>query len=986
MVPSPRVLLVDDSKVVRGVISNQLKENGFEITLAETGSDAFALSRAGGFDLIIAALEPPRIDAFELCERLREESEAHSIPLLLLTEETDEENIVRGFSAGASGFLVKSRIRLDLMPKIRNLLVKRRASRNWTFLIVEDSEAVRAALLEKLAWEGYPAVAVPDGGTALDKLRESRPDVVLCDLDMPGMDGPALFRAIQGIEGVRGVPFVIMGAERDRNAMREMMRQGAAACLFKPFQVSQLAQLAADMHAEAFVSIQEERSRIAASMEAATGQMSRMVLLLEDRDAYFRGHSDKVAEVSDRVAEALGLSDRERRRLNLAARLHDIGKIGVRDDILLKPGRLTEQEYEAVKRHSSLGADMLASIPELADLAPAVRGHHEKVDGSGYPAGLRGEDIPLFARIIAVADALHALTSERPYRQPVSRDEALRVMHEARGKQFCPKCLQALYASLGAGTREAFSAPSSRTESAVRSAPFPEQAAEIPEDAGPAPRYVLVVDTHKSLQQTLKQGLRKLGLDDVFLTQDGLSAWKLINDKPFEIVICSDDLPGMSGFDLAAKLRWSEEYGDLPLLMTLGSADASVLSRVKAIDLADFVVKPYSLKDLWEKAEGLIARRKSRQIAPAVLAPPEGKYPKTLVLRAVAAHELFCRAMFTQFIDGLASMEGEWGFSPEQEIMHEQATVFVSELKPLHLAENVLPLFDHLRKILSGDNLEPYDDAKDAQNISRRFLGMGMNLVFAHLRSVFPEDMVMPERSNSFHRLVSTIKKEMRLALETFDEVCVEILTAARFVRDWEEYCAPPEFGAVDGGCCDLHEQRPLLDAFGRALFSPLDAHDCIADRQEAGRTARTFFPRVFCLPVLGAIKTLFVGEERYESINATLRELVKKYCEKEDGFDHYELRLFFSQDKLVGYVITYMLSILSMLSSRDKRTLFMESVNNSLVQSAYENTPVFEKRHFDLLTKTWASFIHRNLHMIRTRDAALKILKQYPAPAGGPS
>jgi HD-GYP domain-containing protein (c-di-GMP phosphodiesterase class II) len=166
---------------------------------------------------------------------------------------------------------------------------------------------------------------------------------------------------------------------------------------------------------------------------------------LEKRDPYTGGHVRRVREYSMSIGRGLGLSAKELERLDLAAILHDIGKIGVRDSILLKAGRLDPDELEAMNRHSQYGAEILQYVRHLKDIIPGVKGHHEKFDGSGYPDGLRGEEIPRHARIIAVADTFDAMTTDRPYRKALSFAIAFEELRKGCGTQFDGSVVDAFF-------------------------------------------------------------------------------------------------------------------------------------------------------------------------------------------------------------------------------------------------------------------------------------------------------------------------------------------------------------------------------------------------------------------------------------------------------------------------------------------------------------------------------------------------------------
>ncbi|MBI5487520.1 MAG: GAF domain-containing protein [Deltaproteobacteria bacterium] len=170
---------------------------------------------------------------------------------------------------------------------------------------------------------------------------------------------------------------------------------------------------------------------------------------LEARDAYTQGHSERVAKLSMRIAEKLGLPEEDRKEIYSAALLHDIGKIGVRDEVLLKPGRLTPEEMAIIRGHPIFGDAILGPLKFLGKVTGMVKHHHERWDGKGYPDGLKGEDIPLASRIVAIADSFDALTSDRPYRDRKTLGETLRIVEEETGRQFDPQVVKALFGVLG---------------------------------------------------------------------------------------------------------------------------------------------------------------------------------------------------------------------------------------------------------------------------------------------------------------------------------------------------------------------------------------------------------------------------------------------------------------------------------------------------------------------------------------------------------
>jgi putative nucleotidyltransferase with HDIG domain len=194
-----------------------------------------------------------------------------------------------------------------------------------------------------------------------------------------------------------------------------------------------------------------DRSRLYNELETTfTTTLAMLSDALEKKDAYTAAHADEVADLSVAVGRRLGLNDDELRTLNYGGLLHDIGKIGIRSEVLLKPAKLTDEEFEEIKQHTVIGADMLSRIPFFEDVVPLVRSAHERWDGRGYPDGLAGSDIPLGARIICTCDAYNAMITERPYKTAMPRGKAVAELARCRGTQFDPDVVDALLAELGA--------------------------------------------------------------------------------------------------------------------------------------------------------------------------------------------------------------------------------------------------------------------------------------------------------------------------------------------------------------------------------------------------------------------------------------------------------------------------------------------------------------------------------------------------------
>lgn len=194
----------------------------------------------------------------------------------------------------------------------------------------------------------------------------------------------------------------------------------------------------------------EAESVRVATLSAVRGfsLLDALVTAVDNKDRYTRKHSEDVLTHSLMIARELGLSQAEQHTMEVAALVHDLGKIGVPDAILRKPGRLTDEEFEAIKQHPELGAIIVSAVPGLEDTLDAVRHHHERWDGGGYPSGLRGEETPLIARVMAVADAFSAITTDRPYRKGLPQDEALSILRAGAGTQWDPECVAVFLAAV----------------------------------------------------------------------------------------------------------------------------------------------------------------------------------------------------------------------------------------------------------------------------------------------------------------------------------------------------------------------------------------------------------------------------------------------------------------------------------------------------------------------------------------------------------
>jgi putative two-component system response regulator len=284
-----------------------------------------------------------------------------------------------------------------------------------TVLIVEDQRPNLVLMVRLLTDQGYVVHTATDGEQALIAIREHTPDVVLLDVGLPGMDGFEVCRRIKQDPATRLTPVVIVTGMQAREHRIEGINAGADDFVGKPFNIEEL---------RARVRSLIRLKRYTDDLESAEEVIVSLGLTVEARDAYTEGHCERLARYSRTLGAAIGLPDDDLSALQRGAYLHDVGKIGIPDAVLHKPGRLTDAEFELIRQHPIIGDRICGNLRSLRQVRLIVRHHHERLDGTGYPDGLRGDAVPLLAQIVSIADAYDAITTTRPYRAALPADHA----------------------------------------------------------------------------------------------------------------------------------------------------------------------------------------------------------------------------------------------------------------------------------------------------------------------------------------------------------------------------------------------------------------------------------------------------------------------------------------------------------------------------------------------------------------------------------
>lgn len=340
-----------------------------------------------------------------------------------------------------------------------------------TVLIADDDPQIIEVLTTILESENYNVISCDDGKEAVRLAHERRPDVMLLDMKMPRVDGFQALEQIKNNSDIQHTPVVMITGQADGDAKRRALEGGADDFITKPPQVSELqarvrslAKVKAyyDQMHEYQKKLEEEVAGRTKELKKAMDDLtqaheqlkassfettSRLARAAEFKDEDTAVHIRRMSRYAATIAREIGYNDRDAEELLAAAAMHDIGKIGVPEKILLKPGKLTESEWIVMQRHTTFGANILAeSEYPLVQLGQTIaRSHHEKWDGTGYPDALAGDDIPRVARIVAVADVFDALTSSRPYKDPLPVASALGIIRDSRGGHFEPAVVDAFF-------------------------------------------------------------------------------------------------------------------------------------------------------------------------------------------------------------------------------------------------------------------------------------------------------------------------------------------------------------------------------------------------------------------------------------------------------------------------------------------------------------------------------------------------------------
>jgi putative two-component system response regulator len=437
-------------------------------------------------------------------------------------------------------------------------------------LVIDDEDVIRGLMLEILESAGHDVVGAHTAERALELLEESEFELVVSDVVMPGLSGLELLGAVRTHRA--SLPVVLVTGAGTYDTLSQALTRGAAGLVTKPFAHADLQAAVTDALERAARSREELRERLLAPTLA-----SALANAIEARDSYLHGHCERLASLAVRIAELLGLRPAEVETIRLGAILHDVGKIGIPDRVLLKPAALNEEERQIVETHPEIGDKLLEPLDLLDSARPIVRHHHERWDGAGYPDQLAGTNIPFGARIVAVADSIEVMTSRQLYRQPRTPTEVVEELLACRATQWDPQIVDLALRMIESGELVLGTEGISLREPTTAELVVPGFAVLLVEDDDVHAPLVI-----EALERALEGAV-------IARARSAAGAAELMNGSEWSLAIVDHSVEDGCGMDVLDALRASNPTLPVVMLTGLGS-DATAIEAFRH-GASDFVVK-----------------------------------------------------------------------------------------------------------------------------------------------------------------------------------------------------------------------------------------------------------------------------------------------------------------------------------------------------------------------------------------------------------
>lgn len=438
-----KVLVIDDDNESLNLYGDMLRRAGYDAITASTGWEGIDLAVKEQPSLILLDLRLPDITGLTVLETLRTALSTKNIPVIVISAISKDDDVVKAMQMGAFDYVVKPISYEELVRRVELVFFSHEHKSEGSqtpILVVEDNPADGSALIEQLTSWGYNVHWVRTGREGVAEATTGNYDVILLDGLLPDISGFDVIKQIRASEHLGTTPIIMLTVLSGIVDRLKGFECGADEFLNKPISWEEL----------------RVRMRSMTRLRGTTKQryqLSEVVSVItnaiELAEATEPRHNQKVASIGVILGKRLGLDSHGLWLLEIAGSLHDVGKLVVRREILMKPGKLDAAEWAEMQKHSEYGERIIKPVHGFDQVAEIVRHHHEKIDGSGYPDGLSGEQVSLYVRIVGVADSYEALTSDRPYRPAFSGTDALAILREETEKgRWDPRVIAALAASL----------------------------------------------------------------------------------------------------------------------------------------------------------------------------------------------------------------------------------------------------------------------------------------------------------------------------------------------------------------------------------------------------------------------------------------------------------------------------------------------------------------------------------------------------------
>ena len=434
-------------------VSKTLKDTGILLEYALNTNDALEKIANEKYDIIFISHLLSGEDGVTALSRIHNTHLCDDVPIVIVTESNAALARQNYLSAGFTGYLEKPVTEKKLSDTILHCLNlnmgNEEETRNISHILVVDDDNINVLLAQRILEKEFQVSITTSGKQALEYLENHTVDLILLDIHMPEMDGFTVLTLLKQDPNLKDIPVICLTADNEASSELKCFELGAIDFITKPFvakimiqritRILELGRLQQEL--------QKEVEKKTLSLNRRSRQLNRLTIqvmktlagTIDAKDKYTNGHSIRVAEYSKMIAEKLNMSLHEQEDIYYIGLLHDIGKIGVPVEIINKPSRLTDEEYAIIKTHPIIGSEILQEMSELPGIALGARWHHERFDGKGYPDGLKGDNIPLIARIIGVADSYDAMSSKRSYRDVLPQEYIREEIKRCMGTQFDPE-------------------------------------------------------------------------------------------------------------------------------------------------------------------------------------------------------------------------------------------------------------------------------------------------------------------------------------------------------------------------------------------------------------------------------------------------------------------------------------------------------------------------------------------------------------------